>query len=484
MLRTKRSWPGTSTKPSRRRRRAAVGEAEVDRHAARLLLGQPVGVDAGQRPDQAGLAVVDVARGGDDHGAASLRLRSASGASCATDRSSASRQRRSSSSAPSRDAADDRHRQARAARRPALRRAPAPRSPAGARAPRSAASSTGSAPLPIWLAQSTASTTCAAERRRKRGAGAAPRARSRRPAARAGAAPAGARRAGPGRDRARSIASSAASVILSTRSARFSGFLRMRATRSARPTMMPGLRAAEQLVAAEGDEIGAVARSPRATVGSCGRPQRAEIDAACRCRDRRRTARRARGASAAQLAPRDTRAVKPRSRSCCVCTFSSSAGLRADRLARSRARWVRLVVPTSTQPAPALRHDVGHAEGAADLDQLAARDRHLAAARQRVEHQQHRGGVVVDDGRGLGAGQLAEQAARHGRRARRAGRRRGRTRGSTAQRTPRPRPPRSLLRQRRAAEIGVQHRAGQVEHRCEPRSIKRLERGRGRARGA
>ena len=47
---------------------AAVGEverrvAEVDRDPALALLGQPVGVLPGQRPDEPRLAVVDVARG-------------------------------------------------------------------------------------------------------------------------------------------------------------------------------------------------------------------------------------------------------------------------------------------------------------------------------------------------------------------------------------------------------------------------------------
>ena len=42
------------------------GEAEVDRDAARLLLGQPVGVGAGERLDERRLAVVDVAGGADD----------------------------------------------------------------------------------------------------------------------------------------------------------------------------------------------------------------------------------------------------------------------------------------------------------------------------------------------------------------------------------------------------------------------------------
>ena len=41
------------------------GEAKVDGHAARLLLGEAVGVDAGERGDERGLAVVDVAGGAD-----------------------------------------------------------------------------------------------------------------------------------------------------------------------------------------------------------------------------------------------------------------------------------------------------------------------------------------------------------------------------------------------------------------------------------
>ncbi len=44
----------------------------------------------------------------------------------------------------------------------------------------------------------------------------------------------------------------------------------------------------------------------------------------------------------------------------------------------------------------------------ADLDELAAGDEHVAAARQRGEGEQHRGGVVVHDQRVLGAGERAE----------------------------------------------------------------------------
>ncbi len=39
-----------------------------------------------------------------------------------------------------------------------------------------------------------------------------------------------------------------------------------------------------------------------------------------------------------------------------------------------------------------LAHHVGDAEAAADLDQFAAGDDHLAALRERREHQQHRRG--------------------------------------------------------------------------------------------
>ena len=67
------------------------------------------------------------------------------------------------------------------------------------------------------------------------------------------------------------------------------------------------------------------------------------------------------------------------------------------------------VVPTSRSDRARLRHHVGHAEAAADLDQLAARDDDLAPGRQRRQHDQRRRRVVVDDDRRLGAGQPAEQ---------------------------------------------------------------------------
>ena len=65
MLRTKRSWPGTSTKPMRMgspdgAAQFKVGEADVDRDAAALFLLQTVGIDAGEGPNQGALAVVNV----------------------------------------------------------------------------------------------------------------------------------------------------------------------------------------------------------------------------------------------------------------------------------------------------------------------------------------------------------------------------------------------------------------------------------------
>ena len=63
------------------------------------------------------------------------------------------------------------------------------------------------------------------------------------------------------------------------------------------------------------------------------------------------------------------------------------------------------------KPRAGARHDVRHAERAADLDQLAARHDGFAALGQRVEHEQDGGGVVVDDRCVLRAGEFAEQAA-------------------------------------------------------------------------
>src|SRR5262249_1876314 len=50
-----------------------IRKAKVDGDAARLLLLQPVGVDAGQSAHQRGLAMVDMSCGANDHSVASAR---------------------------------------------------------------------------------------------------------------------------------------------------------------------------------------------------------------------------------------------------------------------------------------------------------------------------------------------------------------------------------------------------------------------------
>ena len=44
-----------------------IGETEIDRHAAALFLREPIGIDAGERADQRGLAVIDMACQREDH---------------------------------------------------------------------------------------------------------------------------------------------------------------------------------------------------------------------------------------------------------------------------------------------------------------------------------------------------------------------------------------------------------------------------------
>ena len=111
-------------------------------------------------------------------------------------------------------------------------------------------------------------------------------------------------------------------------------------------------------------------------------------------------------------------------------------------------------------------HDVGHAEGAADFDQFAARDDDLLFLRQGVEQQEHRRGVVVHHRRRLGAGQFTKQfiddviavAAPTGIDV--VLQCTGRARGSDQRLH-------GFFGQRRAAQIGVQHGAGQIEHRAQ-----------------
>ena len=147
--------------------------------------------------------------------------------------------------------------------------------------------------------------------------------------------------------------------------------------------------------------------------------------------------------------------------------------LRPDRaLVVGRARPVRR--PDLDEARARAREHVGDAEAVADLDQLAARDDDLATLGQRCEREQERGRVVVDDERGLGAGEPAQQRrevvlARAARAAREvvlevrvAGRPRA-TRSSAA------------CGQRRAAEVRVHEHARRVEHAAQSRPPRRRE---------
>ena len=67
MFLTNRSCPGTSTNPKCTSPTRHLGKSEIDRYAAPFLLGQTVGVDARQRFNERGLAVIDMPGGADDH---------------------------------------------------------------------------------------------------------------------------------------------------------------------------------------------------------------------------------------------------------------------------------------------------------------------------------------------------------------------------------------------------------------------------------
>ena len=61
------------------------------------------------------------------------------------------------------------------------------------------------------------------------------------------------------------------------------------------------------------------------------------------------------------------------------------------------------------EPGAAGGDDVGQAKRAADLDQLSAGDNDLAAVGERVEHDRHGGGIIVDHRGCRGPGELLQQ---------------------------------------------------------------------------
>ena len=300
--------------PSARRQ---VGEAEIDRDAARLFLRQAVGVDAGQR-----LAPARSCRGRCGRRCATI-MRAERSSPARSARSQqlrdegalrvVSRQRRSSSSAPSRDAADHRHRQ-RAKRAPPARRA------------------RGLPALGLAGGRRSACARAAVDRQRA----AADLARARPPPRRRLARPARRRRSGSSRcglrldlrrrprqqaqrrqcsaSRSGSRTAAAplrarpASACRSAARASAGCLLQRAAIRSARPTMMPACGPPSSLSPLKVTRSAPAASASRG-VGSCGRPS-APDRPACRCPGRRRAARRAR-APAPPARPRRRRRVKP-----------------------------------------------------------------------------------------------------------------------------------------------------------------------------
>ena len=197
-------------------------------------------------------------------------------------------------------------------------------------------------------------------------------------------------------------------------------------------------RALERVAAEPLDELGAADDDAR----PAGRR------AACRRRSRRGRRRRRASRATVGSSCSGTSTPEPRSSTsgspCRAATSASSAvdgllgeaddaevrlvdaqeqrGVRPDRaLVVGGARAVRR--PDLDEAGAGAGEHVGDAEAVADLDQLAARDEHLAPLGERGEREQHRGGVVVDDERGLGAGQPAEDRRRRGPGASRARRR-------------------------------------------------------------
>ena len=226
----------------------------------------------------------------------------------------------------------------------------------------------------------------------------------------------------------------------------------------ARPTMMPGLRPAEQLVAAEAARRPRPPRRSPAPIGSSrrrGGAGGAPTIAAAEILDDRdveasRRARRARRASA--------RSVKPSIRKFDGCTRRMSAGALADR----RRVVGRRASGSSCRPRAARAPDCAITSGtrkpppistSSPRETITSRPR-----RERGQHEHRRRRVVVDDDRGLGAGEAAEQRLGVGVARAAPARRRGRIRGSCSPR------PTSAMRataergERRAAEIRVDDR--------------------------
>ena len=173
------------------------------------------------------------------------------------------------------------------------------------------------------------------------------------------------------------------------RRARCSGCRRSRSTSSARPTTIPACGPPSSLSPLKHDEV--CARGERRRVPSA-RPRGRTSAPEPRSSSSGTPSRRATAASSFSVGC----SVNPTTRKFDWCTRSTSAVRSFDcAFVVGRARAVRRA--DLDEPRARAREHVGDAEAVADLDQLAARDEHLAAFGERGEREQHRRRVVVDD---------------------------------------------------------------------------------------
>jgi hypothetical protein len=221
----------------------------------------------------------------------------------------------------------------------------------------------------------------------------------------------------------------------------------------------PGLRPAEELVAGEADQVGACGQA------LLRRRLALEMDehAGAEVVHERQTG--ARGHPGQLL---DRRLLgETDDAEVGLVNAQQHCRLGADRvLVVGRTRAVRRT--DLAQPRARARENVRDAEAVADLDQLAARDQHLALFGERAQRQHHGGSVVVDDKRGLRARQppqdprdvVLPRASRAG------------LEVVLEIRVPAPDLERSRQRgfgERRASEVGVDDHASRVQRPPQPR---------------
>ena len=355
----------------------AVGEVErrvpeVDRDSARLLLGQPVGVLARQGPDEPGLAMVDVPGGAD-------RQRHERTAAATSPASASVSVRQSSNSLPSRTTPITGG---------SLARSGAASSSSTEQA-KLGSSASGSAPPPTRpTVSSTLPPTAAASRSARF------RTTLRRLTQHPQHGHLAQRPLGVEVQRERSLQRCDRELVR-TQSA---------LERVAAQTLDevgaadddPGLRPAQQLVAREADEIRARAEALARgrLAGQLDEHARAEVVDERDSVAPRRLRELGDGRLLGEADEAEVRLVHAQ----------EHRGSRPDRaLVVGDPGPVRR--PHLDEPGARAGEHVRNPEAVPDLDQLAARDEHLAALGQRSEGEQHRGRVVVDDERGLGAGQ-------------------------------------------------------------------------------